>query len=87
MRDTVCFSPCGSLIWTAFGKGSCSVIDFQEYIDHLVCCPPSVFPESRSLFHSCASPAVHLDCSYSLGDERGLKKPPSARHQPEEKHH
>jgi len=32
--------------------------------------------ESRSLLHSCASPAVHSDCSYSLGEERGLKKNP-----------
>ncbi|KAK2900588.1 hypothetical protein Q8A67_008703 [Cirrhinus molitorella] len=71
------------LIWTAFGRASGSVLEFHEYIDHQLC---SVFPESRCLLHSCASPAVHSDCSYSLGKERGLEKTPSARHQPEEEH-
>lgn len=82
MQDAEYFSPCSSLIWTAFGRSSGSVLEFQEYIDHLVCSPP----ESRSLLHSCVSPAVHSDCSYSLGEECGLKKTPSARHQPEEEH-
>lgn len=87
MRDVACFSVCRLLIWTGFGRVSGSILEFQEYIGRPVCSLPSVFPESRSLLHSCASPVVHSDCSYSLGEERGLKKTPSARHQPEEEHH